>query len=71
MEIPLPPTLQPTNEMLTLIAAIDEFKGEWRALGNLGPAADWEPWLLFLLSRNIEETGFPESCRFPHASVAA
>lgn len=37
MKIPLPPALQPTNEMLTLIAAIDEFKGEWRALGNLGP----------------------------------
>lgn len=37
MKIPLPPTLQPTHEMLTLIAAIDEFKGEWRALGNLGP----------------------------------
>lgn len=37
MKIPLPPTVQPTNEMLTLIAAIDEFKGEWRALGNLGP----------------------------------
>ena len=37
MRIPFPPVLQPTNEMLTLIAAIDEFKGEWRALGNLGP----------------------------------
>jgi Fic family protein len=37
MKIPLPPVFQPTNEMLTLIAAIDEFKGEWRALGNLGP----------------------------------
>ena len=37
MRIPLPPVLQPTNEMLTLIAAIDEFKGEWRALGSLGP----------------------------------
>lgn len=37
MKIPLPPALQPTNEMLTLIAAIDEFKGEWRSLGNLGP----------------------------------
>ena len=37
MKIPLPPAVQPTNEMLTLIAAIDEFKGEWRALGNLGP----------------------------------
>jgi len=35
MRIPLPPEIQPTNEMLTLIAAIDEFKGEWRALGNL------------------------------------
>jgi Fic family protein len=37
MRTPLPPDLQPTNEMLTLIAAIDEFKGEWRALGGLGP----------------------------------
>lgn len=37
MKIPLAPAVQPTNEMLTLIAAIDEFKGEWRALGNLGP----------------------------------
>ncbi|MFT5407880.1 MAG: Fic family protein [Verrucomicrobiales bacterium] len=37
MQIPLPPDLQPTNEMLTLIAAIDEFKGEWRALESLGP----------------------------------
>ncbi len=36
MQIPLPPILQTTQEMLTLIAAIDEFKGEWRALGNLG-----------------------------------
>ena len=39
MRIPLPPDLPPTNEMLTLIAAIDEFKGEWRALGDLGPEA--------------------------------
>ncbi|MCH7224671.1 Fic family protein [Haloferula sp. A504] len=37
MKIPLPPVFQPTNEMLTLIASIDEFKGEWRALGKLGP----------------------------------
>jgi len=37
MRIPLPPDLQPTNEMLRLIAAIDEFKGEWRSLGCLGP----------------------------------
>jgi Fic family protein len=37
MRIPLPPGIQPTNEMLTLISAIDEFKGEWRALGSLGP----------------------------------
>jgi len=28
MRIPLPPEIQPTNEILTLIAAIDEFKGE-------------------------------------------
>ena len=37
MRIPLLPVLQPTNEVLTLIAAIDEFKGEWLALGGLGP----------------------------------
>ena len=37
MRIPISPVFQPTHEMLTLIAAIDEFKGEWRALGSLGP----------------------------------
>jgi len=37
MQLPLPPVIQPTNGMLTLIASIDEFKGEWRALGDLGP----------------------------------
>ncbi len=37
MRIPFPSVLQPTNEVLTLIAAIDEFKGEWRVLGSLGP----------------------------------
>jgi len=37
MHIPLPPDFQPTNEMLTLIATIDEFKGEWRGLGDIGP----------------------------------
>lgn len=37
MQIPIPPKIQPTNEMLRLISAIDEFKGEWKALGNLGP----------------------------------
>jgi hypothetical protein len=26
-----------TPEVLTLIAEIDEFKGAWRALGNLAP----------------------------------
>lgn len=36
MRVPLPPDFQPSNEMLTLIAGIDEFKGEWRALGDLG-----------------------------------
>lgn len=30
-------TLQITNELLTLIAEIDEFKGAWRALGTLAP----------------------------------
>ncbi|MCC6881786.1 MAG: Fic family protein [Verrucomicrobiales bacterium] len=37
MRSPLPPEIQPTIEILTLIAAIDEFKGEWRSLGSLGP----------------------------------
>ncbi len=37
MKIPLPPEAQPTNEILTLIAAVDEFKGEWRGLGEVGP----------------------------------
>ena len=37
MQIPLPPKFQPTNEMLMLIAAIEEFRGEWRALGGLDP----------------------------------
>ena len=30
-------SLQITSEILTLIAGIDEFKGAWRALGNLAP----------------------------------
>ncbi len=30
-------TIQITPELLTLIAEIDEFKGEWRALGTLAP----------------------------------
>lgn len=37
MPLPLPPVFPLTNDFLTLIAAIDEFKGEWRALGDLGP----------------------------------
>lgn len=37
MDLPIPPEIQPTNTMLQLIAGIDEFKGEWRAMGNLGP----------------------------------
>ncbi|YCM42871.1 hypothetical protein V2O64_16300 [Verrucomicrobiaceae bacterium 227] len=37
MRVPLPPEIQPTNGMLSLISAIDEFKGEWRALGKVGP----------------------------------
>ncbi len=37
MKLPLPPNFQPSNGMLSLISAIDEFKGEWRALGSLGP----------------------------------
>lgn len=39
MRLPLPPKIQPSHEVLTLIAAIDEFKGEWRAKGDLGPHA--------------------------------
>ncbi|MCC8116819.1 MAG: Fic family protein, partial [Planctomycetes bacterium] len=30
-------TLTITQELLTLIASIDEFKGAWRALGALAP----------------------------------
>lgn len=37
MHLPLPPKIQPSHEVLSLIAAIDEFKGEWRAKGDLGP----------------------------------
>jgi Fic family protein len=37
MQIPLPPDPHLTNEMLRLIAAIEEFKGEWRVLGGLDP----------------------------------
>ena len=33
----LPPHIHPTNEMLRLIASIDEFKGEWRALEGIKP----------------------------------
>jgi len=33
----LPPHIQPSNEMLRLIAAIDEFKGEWRAVESIEP----------------------------------
>lgn len=33
----LPPRFQPTNEILRLIASIDEFKGEWRAVERIGP----------------------------------
>ncbi len=31
------PVINITNEMLRLIAEIDEFKGEWKAVGNLAP----------------------------------
>ena len=37
MLIPVPPDFTPSNEALSLIAAIDEFKGEWRGFGDLGP----------------------------------
>ena len=33
----LPPHIQPSNEMLRLIASIDEFKGEWRAVESIKP----------------------------------
>ena len=33
----LPPIIQPSNEMLRLIASIDEFKGEWRAVASIKP----------------------------------
>lgn len=32
-------TIHITQEILTLIAGIDEFKGAWRALGTLAPSA--------------------------------
>jgi len=31
------PTISITNEILQLIAEIEEFKGEWKAIGNLSP----------------------------------
>ncbi len=31
------PIVNITKEMLRLIAEIDEFKGEWKAIGNLAP----------------------------------
>lgn len=37
MKVPLPPKFQPTNEMLRLVAELDEFKGEWRAGESLAP----------------------------------
>lgn len=33
----LPPRFQPTNEILRLIASIDEFKGEWRVVEKIEP----------------------------------
>ena len=35
--LPLPPQIQFSNEMLRLIASIDEFKGEWRAVESIKP----------------------------------
>lgn len=68
MKSPLPPDAQPTNEMLTLIAAIDKFKGEWRGLGDVGPK------ILRSLRRiaTIESAG--SSCHRPgreHAACSA
>ena len=31
------PSINITNDMLSLVAEIDEFKGAWKALGNLSP----------------------------------
>ena len=33
----LNPDIQITKKILNLIAKIDEFKGEWKAIGNLAP----------------------------------
>ena len=33
--LPLPPQIQFSNEMLRLIASIDEFKGKWRAVESI------------------------------------
>ena len=33
----LNPIIKITPEILNLIAKIDEFKGEWKAIGNLAP----------------------------------
>lgn len=33
----LNPSVKITKKMLNLIAGIDEFKGEWKAIGNLAP----------------------------------
>lgn len=33
----LPPSFQPSNEILRLIASIDEFKGEWRVVESIEP----------------------------------
>ena len=33
----LPPRFQPSNEILRLIASIDEFKGEWRVVESIEP----------------------------------
>jgi hypothetical protein len=33
----LPPSSRPSNEILRLMASIDEFKGEWRAVETIKP----------------------------------
>ena len=35
MRLPIPPTIPLSNEILRLVAAIDEFKGEWGATGDI------------------------------------
>ena len=55
----LPPSFQPSNEILRLIASIDEFKGEWRASGRgctvSGGLVGAGFWDVYILSAEKEE----------------